>query len=434
MTRHKPDSNNRRVIVDLSWPHGFSVNDGVDKNSYMGTEFKLTFPTIDHLTDQLVKIGKGAHIYKIDVKRAFRHLKIDPMDYDLLGLQWNATYLDTCLPFGSRHGSQFFQRVSDALRYVMRREGFSVINYIDDFLGYGTPSIARASFDTLLEKMRHLGLDVSEKKLVQPCTRAVCLGILVDTIQGTVAIPQEKLDAIRATVSQWKSKNYCTKKELQSLLGTLLYVHKCVKPARSFLNRMLDILRRADAPHKIKLTDDFKRDLNWFDHFLPLYNGVSMYGHKPTNETLELDACLSGLGGRWRNVVYHLPLERGYASLGIVQLEMINILVALRTFGSNWEGKRILVKCDSDAVVRVLTTGRTKDPYLGACARNVWLEAALLDVDLQYVHVLGKNNRVADLLSRWQCSIENINELHMLVKNPMWASVSLQSIELNDQL
>ena len=86
MTRHKPDSKNRHVIVDLSWPHGFSVNDGVDKNSYLGTEFKLTFPTIDHLTNQLAKIEKGAHIYKIDVKRAFRHLKIYPRDYDLLGL------------------------------------------------------------------------------------------------------------------------------------------------------------------------------------------------------------------------------------------------------------------------------------------------------------------------------------------------------------
>ena len=31
MTRHKPNSDNRRVILDLSWPRGESVNAGVEK-------------------------------------------------------------------------------------------------------------------------------------------------------------------------------------------------------------------------------------------------------------------------------------------------------------------------------------------------------------------------------------------------------------------
>ena len=434
MTRDKPDSKNRRVIIDLSWPHGHSVNDGVDKNSYLGSEFKLTFPTIDHLTEQLVKLGKGAHIYKIDVKRAFRHLKIDPMDYDLLGLQWDVTYVDTCLPFGSRHGSQFFQRVSDALRYVMRRDGFSIINYIDDFLGYGTPSVAKASFDTLLRLLHQLGLDVSEKKLLKPSTQAVCLGILVDTLQGTVSIPAEKLNLIKQTVTQWKTKRHCTKRQLQSLLGTLLYIHKCVKPARSFLNRMLDVLRSAECNDRIKLTDDFHRDLLWFDTFLPFYNGVSLYGHKPTTDTLELDACLTGLGGCWSNVVYHLPIQKGHANLGIVHLEMVNILVALRIYGQLWRGKRILVKCDNHAVVQVLTSGKTRDPFLGACARNVWFEAALLDVELQYVHVMGKDNKVADLLSRWNNTQSDFASLKQFVASPIWAKVNHKYLELHNNL
>ena len=82
----------------------------------------------------------------------------------------------------------------------MHCDGFSVINYIDDFLGYGMPTVARASFDKLLDKICHLGLDISEKKLVQPATQAICLGILVDMIHGTVTIPQEKLDVICTTV------------------------------------------------------------------------------------------------------------------------------------------------------------------------------------------------------------------------------------------
>ena len=258
MTRFKPNSSNRRVIIDLSWPKGYSVNDGVEKDGYMGSEFRLTFPTLDDLTQRLVKLGRGAHIYKIDVSRAFRHLKVDPFDYDLLGLTWGGTYVDTCLPFGTRHGSQFFQRTSDAVRYVMRQMNYDIINYIDYFLGYGTPSVADASFHALLDVMAKLGLTISQKKLVRPTTKAICLGIEVDTVAGTVAIPPDKLADVKAMVNHWDQKHYCTKRELQSLLGTLLYVHKCVRPARTFLNRMLDLLRHAPNPSRIVLTEDFK--------------------------------------------------------------------------------------------------------------------------------------------------------------------------------
>ena len=239
MTRHKPNSDTRRAILDLSWPGGESVNAGVEKDGYMGADFKLTFPTTDDLTQELVKIGKGAHIFKVDVSRAFRHLNVDPMDYDLLGVNWGDTYIDTRIPFGSR---QFFQRTSDAVRHILRQRDVNVINYIDNFLGYGTPSVAKHSYDALLDVMTQLGITISDNKLVAPTTKAVCLGILIDTVKGTVAMPPEKLEDIRNMVQEWKDKKFCTKRQLQSLLGTLLYVHKCVKPARCFLNRMLGTL------------------------------------------------------------------------------------------------------------------------------------------------------------------------------------------------
>ena len=125
----------------------------------------------------------------------------------------------------------------------------------------------------------------------------VCLGVEVDTVLGTVSIPKEKLNQVKAIITEWDQKTVCTKRQLQSLLGLLLYIHKCVKPARCFLNRMLEVLRTAENPARINLTPDFERDIQWFARFLPLYNGVSIYGHMSPEQTLELDACLTGLGG-----------------------------------------------------------------------------------------------------------------------------------------
>ena len=111
MSREKPQSNNRWVIINLSCPLGQSVNSGIDKTSYVGTDFTLVLPTVDHITDRLKLLGRGADIYKIDISRAFRHIKVDPLDYNLLGLQRRHIYVDTCALFVSRHGSQIFQRV-----------------------------------------------------------------------------------------------------------------------------------------------------------------------------------------------------------------------------------------------------------------------------------------------------------------------------------
>ena len=439
MTREKPNSDTRRVILDLSWPKGNSVNAGIDKNSYLGSEFALTFPTVDNIADELKRIGPGSNIFKIDISRAFRHIKLDPADYDLLGLKWDrqgrdVTFLDTCLPFGTTHGSQIFQRVSDAVCYVMRQQGFRIINYCDDYVGVATPDVARNAYAFLYKLLQDLGFNISAKKLVPPSTQATCLGVRFDSIAGTISIPPDKLDQILRNVTEWRGRKKCTKRQLQSLLGQLLYIHKCVKPFRAFLNRMLDLLRQNYDANSIQLTQDFIRDLRWFSKFLETYNGVSLYHHRPVDYTVELDACLTGLGGRWDNFVYHLPIPKHYQNLTIVHLEMVNILVAIRIFAAHWSKKKVLIKCDNNAVVQVLTNNRTKDAFLGACTRNIWYHTALNDIEVSYVHIMGKCNIVADTLSRWSNSVADNQILFSQVQNPLWMTASLQLLEIDNSI
>ena len=116
MSRYKPGSQNRTVKIDLSWPKGNSINDGMHV-------WALTSlcPTVDHITDALKNLGKGSHLFKIDISRVFRYIKVDPADYDLLALHWDGKdFIDTCVPFGSRHRTQIFQHLSNAVRYIHR--------------------------------------------------------------------------------------------------------------------------------------------------------------------------------------------------------------------------------------------------------------------------------------------------------------------------
>ena len=109
-------------------------------------------------------------------------LKMDPSDYDKLGLNWDGFYFDSCLPFGFKHGSKIFQRTSNPVRYIMSKHNYNIINYIDDLIGFGLPSTVHSSFKYLCGFLEKLGLTISTKKLVPPSTLVTCLEVQINTV------------------------------------------------------------------------------------------------------------------------------------------------------------------------------------------------------------------------------------------------------------
>ena len=123
---------------------------------------------------------------------------------------------------------------------------------------------------------------------------------------------------------------------------------------------MLNLLRQNTSTKHIVLTEEFKQDLQWFNRFLPVFNGVSFFNYIPS-KVIHLDACPTGLGAIYDQQVYALPLSSIWQTQNIAYLEMINILVALKVWHAQWAGTRILIKCDNQAVVAVLNNGKTRD-------------------------------------------------------------------------
>ena len=216
LSREKPGSTKRRIIVDLSYPPAFAVNSNIKKDVYLDTPFLLTLPTVDHIAKKIISLGRGSHICKADISRAFRHLRIDPKDCKLLGLKCDSYYMDLCLPFGFRHGTAIFQRCTDAIRFILNKKGIDSLNYVDDICLFSTVSGSNHKFKVLQEVLKRLGFDLSEKKLVPPSVEVSCLGIVFNTEEFTMRIPDEKLRVIMSRCIEWGNKYACTKRELQS--------------------------------------------------------------------------------------------------------------------------------------------------------------------------------------------------------------------------
>ncbi|KAI8482867.1 cytoplasmic pattern recognition receptor signaling pathway in response to virus [Branchiostoma belcheri] len=155
----------RRVVVDLSFPPGSSVNDGISSTQYLGDPLHLTLPSHEAFESLIRQKGPGCLLFKRDLSRAYRQIPVDPHDYHLLGFTWQDNfYYDTSFPFGLRSAAMACQRTTNAVAYIHASQGYKCVNYIDDFGGAETPENAQRAFDALGTTFDELGLAESADK------------------------------------------------------------------------------------------------------------------------------------------------------------------------------------------------------------------------------------------------------------------------------
>lgn len=71
-----------RLIIDLTYPNGHSVNDGIAKSLC-----SLTYVTVDDATQKILELGRNSLLAKPDIRSAFRLLPVHPADRHLLGME-----------------------------------------------------------------------------------------------------------------------------------------------------------------------------------------------------------------------------------------------------------------------------------------------------------------------------------------------------------
>ena len=256
------------------------------------------------------------------------------------------------------------QRITSAISYICSRRGFDVLNYLDDFQGVEVPDTATAAFRFLQSLLVDLGVDESRSKACPPTTRATCLGFEFDTLAMTKSVHADRLTEIQELLSSWSHKTRTTKRDLQSLLGKLSFVSKCVKNSRIFLMRIIDLLKGLKHHHhRVSLNKEFQKDIRWWLNFLAVYNGVSIILDTPWSApdcVFVTNACVTGCGGICGDRIFHPPFPDSICQKfsAIHQLKFIALLLATRLWGSRWTGLRIQIFCDNEAVVAVINSGK----------------------------------------------------------------------------
>ena len=97
----KKDTEERRVILDLSFPRGFSINDFISKHEYLDEKIKVVYPKVDDFV-QLIKVkGQGCLLFKTDLRSFYRQIDICPSSMHLVSFMWKKhLFCDTVLSMG----------------------------------------------------------------------------------------------------------------------------------------------------------------------------------------------------------------------------------------------------------------------------------------------------------------------------------------------
>ena len=400
--KHQPGK--WRLITDLSFPEGASVNDAIDPRVC-----SLKYVTVNQVAKKAGQLGKGSLIAKIDIKSAYRLVPVSPVDRHYLGMQWNGQiYVDGMLPFGLRSAPKIFNAIADALEWCVAREGVQdIYHYLDDFAIIGPPNSEQCSWNLhiLHTVCKDLGIPLAAEKQAGPCSTIEFLGIIIDTIRQELRLPDDKLRRLQSLLQEWKSRKSCTRRELESLIGVLQHACTVIAPGRSFLRQAIALLNVAKQPyHHIRLNAAFRSDMMWWQIFASNWNGRALV-FKADGKKAQLTTDASGTwgcGGWTETSWFQLKWDGHSIQLHITIKELIPIMIAVMIWGSKWQGCTVLVHCDNEAVVAILSSRYCKEPRLMHMLRVLFFAEAHYQFRLLAQHVPGACNILADHLSRNQ--------------------------------
>ena len=230
----------------------------------------------------------------------------------------------------------------------------------------------------------------------------------------------------------------CTRRELESLLN---HACKVIRSGRSFLRRMLDLLHsRSDATHThgpvfIRLNQEFRADLAWWQEFIDQWNGVAFLW---TPDSLPVINVASDASGQWGCGAWcgkeWFQLQWGPESydLQIAVKELLPILIGCAIWGFKWKNCRVVWQCDNQAVVGCLKSRTSGSPLLMHLIRTLVFVEARFGFHLHVEYIDTHSNHLADDLSR-DCLSSFLSKVHKPSPTPSWIPPLLLHLLLDQQ-
>ena len=255
-----------------------------------------------------------------------------------------------------------------------------------------------------IDLLQRLGFHINWKKSVQvPSRRLEYLGVIIDLVDMTFSLPQEKVEKLLSLV-QSASRPSLKRSELESLVGFLSFASDFVplgrlwlKPVQAWVNsHSSPLARQALVP-----TDDLLRSAlrpwavrSFLETPVPI-----MKGHP--SRVLMTDASLEGWGGVLLPYQVRGTWDSLQQSRSINWLELKAIHLSILHFLPLLEGRWVSLRSDNmSALSCIRKQGSLISPELWSLSRDILELTHRSGIFLVPQHLKGVLNVLADKASR----------------------------------
>ncbi|KAM9945001.1 hypothetical protein ACTFIT_003251 [Dictyostelium discoideum] len=286
----KPGTNLHRPVLDLK-----RLNTYINNQSFKMEGIK-NLPSM---------VKQGYYMVKLDIKKAYLHVLVDPQYRDLFRFVWKGShYRWKTMPFGLSTAPRIFTMLLRPVLRMLRDINVSVIAYLDDLLIVGsTKEECLSNLKKTMDLLVKLGFKLNlEKSVLEPTQSITFLGLQIDSVSMKLLVPKEKKKSVIKEIRNFLKLDCCSPRKLAGLKGKLIALKDAVIPFRLYTRRTNKFhsqcltLANGDWDQSFPIPQEVKSEISHWLTVLNQWNGKEISLFPSYDYVLTTDASESGAG------------------------------------------------------------------------------------------------------------------------------------------
>ena len=355
---------------------------------------------MDTLNTIINLMQKDAYMASVDLKDAYYLVKVDEKFRKYLWFWWEGQlYQFMCLPNGLSSALRLFTKLLKPPLTTLHKNNHISSGYIDDLYLQG------ATYDecvvnvidtiTLLEK---LGFVIHPgKSALIPSQQLVTLGFILNSIDMTIRLTQEKKTSLRNSCEQLLQSTEITIRELSQVIGKIVasflgVMHGPLYYRNLERDKTVTLMyNKGNFEAKLGLSEEAKSELHWWiNHIEKAYNVIA---HGKPNLTITTDTSKTGwgavcghisTGGHWSHMEAHNHINI---------LELVAAYLGMQTFAKRKTNSHIRIKIDNTTAVSVINRmGTSHSTACNAIGKNIWEWGVNQNIWMSAAHRIQKGS------------------------------------------